>query len=110
MAPAAPAAAAAAAAAAATTPTAAAAAAALVPAEGRVVLLTGQPDLPRMPLSLQFLISNESYRAAAGAARALGRAAMAAGEEPFRSHFEPHFTCHTDTCLAAPAAAAAIAA
>jgi len=34
----------------------------------------GQPLLPRMPLSLQSLISRDSYKAAAGAARALGRA------------------------------------
>ena len=35
----------------------------------------GHPLLPRMPLSLQYLISSESYRAAAAVARALGRGA-----------------------------------
>lgn len=38
----------------------------------------GQPLLPRMPLSLQSLISRDSYKATAGAARALGRAARLA--------------------------------
>lgn len=33
------------------------------------------PLLPRMPLSLQYLTSRDSYKAAAGVARALGRAA-----------------------------------
>jgi hypothetical protein len=36
------------------------------------------PLLPRMPLSLQYLVSREGYKAAAGVARALGRSARLA--------------------------------
>jgi hypothetical protein len=41
----------------------------------------GHPLLPRMPLSLQYLTSLESYKAAAGLARALGRAARLADNQ-----------------------------
>jgi hypothetical protein len=41
----------------------------------------GHPLLPRMPLSLQYLTSMESYKAAAGLARALGRAARVADNQ-----------------------------
>jgi hypothetical protein len=41
-------------------------------------MAAGHPLLPRMPLSLQYLTSAESYKAAAGLARALGRAARLA--------------------------------
>lgn len=42
------------------------------------------PLLPRMPLSLQYLASAESYKAAAGVARALGRAARLADMQDMR--------------------------
>lgn len=46
----------------------------------------GYPLLPRMPLSLQYLISSESYKAAAGAVRALGRAARLADHQQEQQH------------------------
>jgi hypothetical protein len=42
------------------------------------------PLLPRMPLSLQYLTSADSYKAAAGVARALGRAARLADMQDMR--------------------------
>jgi hypothetical protein len=52
---------------------------------GRVGSRTGSyPLLPRMPLSLQYLASAESYKAAAGVARALGRAARLADMQDMR--------------------------
>ncbi|KAF6264998.1 hypothetical protein COO60DRAFT_1187513 [Scenedesmus sp. NREL 46B-D3] len=56
----------------------AAAAAAVSAGTARVRAAAGHPLLPRMPLSLQYLTSLESYKAAAGLARALGRCARLA--------------------------------
>jgi hypothetical protein len=47
----------------------------------KVRAAAGHPLLPRMPLSLEYLTSMESYQAAAGLARALGRAARLADSQ-----------------------------
>lgn len=69
-------------------------------AEFAAVAGAGHPLLPRMPLSLQYLISVDSYKAAAGVARALGRAARLADLQQTGRAGGCWATARTGMCLA----------